>query len=108
MSHQKVSDLAGHVGAEVGKVIDSELRTVLKLAERRVELADENARAWRGRFNQVAKANVLGHKDRALALIERRIAIVEAVEKNDGRMRRAQVDLLRDLADDIEREWDLL
>lgn len=53
------------------------------------------------------KVNVLNPllKAHVKRIIDRRVSVVEAVEKDD-RMRRAMVDLLRDLHDDIEREWE--
>lgn len=100
------------------RTLGSMIREFASICERmrmRAEANDEAAEAREAelltrerRARVQGKVNVLDplRKVRVRRIIERRIAIVEAVEKDDGRMRRAQLDLLRDLADDIEREWD--
>lgn len=95
-----VSDVRDIVRAGITDVVEAALGSMRR--------ADRDAARWRVRFRSVAKINALGlsHRQQVAKIIERRIRIVEAIER-DGRMRRAMVDLLRDLADDVEREWEL-
>lgn len=102
-----VARISESIGAEMGRKLRGEVTMLLALADRMAERSELEMRVWRARYSRVSKVNAHGPAQRARAkmIIARRISIVEVVEK-DGRMRRAMVDLLRDVADDIDREWD--
>lgn len=91
------------VATAVSEVLRAEVFTMLALAERKLERSEMHAREWRNRFARVAKANVWGGPV-SIAVIERRIKVVEVVERNDPRMMRAMVDLLRDVQAEIRME----
>lgn len=107
-TRDQLTAIGQRLGQALGQAIIDDMHLLTVQLERKSQLSEVEAARWRALFSRVSKRNVLEPllKDRMKKIIERRISIVEAVEKNDGRMMRAQVDLLRDLLDDVDREWD--